>query len=75
MRRDIIFLKSVSLANALLRTGVCKNERGWLFTCEDDEETMKALQKACSEHLKNTTHRNYKLIFANSNDYSDFKKY
>jgi len=72
MKRHIIFEKNVLLANALLSTGKCKNEGNWIFTCNDNIEDMKILQKACDEVTRGTDYRNYKLVFANENDYSDF---
>ena len=72
MKRHIIFEKSSRIANALLETGKCTNEGNWIFTCNDNIEDMKSLQNACDELTKDSEYRNYKLIFANANDYSDF---
>lgn len=72
MKRDIIFMKSVKLANALLETGKVKNEGNWLLTCNDSIEDMKIIQKACSDFLLNSIFKNYKLCFANSEDYRDW---
>lgn len=71
MKRDIIFLKNVGLANALLNTGKCKNEGNFIIRCEDKREDMELLQKACSNYLANTEYKNYKLCFANSENYKD----
>ena len=72
MKRDIIFMKSTQLANALLATGKVKNEGNFLLTCDDNIEDMKTIQKACSDFLKNTPFKNYKLCFANSEDYRNW---
>lgn len=71
MKRHVIFLKNVQLANILLNTGKCKNEGNWIFSCEDKKEDMEILQNACKEFLKDTDFKNYKLCFANSKNYSD----
>lgn len=72
MKRHILFHKSIALANVLLATGKCKNEGRWIFTCKDNVEDMQILQKACSEFLKNTDYRNYKLCFGEPNNYGKF---
>ncbi len=71
MKRHIIFVKNVQLANALLSTYRCTNESNWIFTCDDNKEDMQALQQACTEFLKGTSYSNYKLSFANPSDYGD----
>lgn len=71
MKKHILFLKNVQLVNALLKTGKCKNEGNWIIVCEDNKEDMQLLQNATSEFLKNTIYKDYKLCFANPNDYSD----
>ena len=72
MKMHIIFEKNTYLANAILATGKVKNEGNWIFSCQDNIEDMKAIQKVFSEKVKNTPYKNYKLTFANENDYSDF---
>lgn len=72
MKRHIIFEKNSKIANALLGTGKCTNEGNWLFTCNDNIEDMKVLQNAVDELTKGTAYKNYKLVFANENNYSDF---
>lgn len=71
MKRHIIFEKNTMVANALLNTGKCKNEGNWIFSCNNNMEDMKILQDAVTELFKGTGYRNYKLVFANENDYSD----
>ena len=71
MTRDILFIKNTRLFNTLLKTGVCENKGRWILQCEDTKENMKKLQEACSELVKGTSYRSYKLCFANSNNYRD----
>ena len=71
MKRDIIFFKNVGLINVLLKTGKCTNEGDFILRCEDKKEDMEILQKACSDYLANTEYKNYRLCFANSEDYGD----
>lgn len=74
MTRDIIFEKNVGLANALLKTGKCKNLGHWVLRCDDNIEDMKILQKACSEYLADAEYkgvRKYKLLFAESGNYNN----
>lgn len=75
MKRDVLFLKDVGLANALLATEKCENTGNWKIRCDDNIEDMKILQSACTEYLAHcpyTSMRNYKLTFANSENYRDF---
>lgn len=72
-RKSIIYLKSVKVVNALLKTGKCKNEGRWSISCEDNEEDMKILQKAYSHVLKGTIYKDHKLIFHNPGEYQNFK--
>lgn len=72
MKRHILFMKNVDLANILLATEKCTNNGNWVFTCEDSIMDMKEIQKACTNFLKNTPYKDYKLCFANPNNYSDF---
>lgn len=75
MKRDVLFLKDVGLANALLATKKCENTGNWTIRCNDNIEDMKILQDACTEYLAKcpyTSMRNYKLTFANSENYRDF---
>lgn len=72
MKRHILFLKSVTLANILLGTGKCKNEGKWILICEDNIEDMRVLQNATTEFLRGTNYKNYKLCFAEPNNYGNF---
>lgn len=72
MKRHILFLKNVSLANALLATGKCENEGSWILTCDDNKEDIQILQNAATEFLKGTNYKDYELCFANPCNYSDF---
>lgn len=72
MKRHILFLKSTALANVLLATGKCKNEGQWVLTCEDNMEDMKILQNATANFFKNTDYKNYKLCFADPENYGSF---
>lgn len=72
MKRHILFLKNVSLANALLATGKCENEGNWILTCDDNIEDIQILQRAATEFLKGTNYKDYELCFAKPCNYSDF---
>lgn len=72
MRRHILFLKSVQVANVLLATGKCKNESEWVLTCEDNNKSMEVLQKAITKFFKGTVYKNYKLCFAEPDNYGRF---
>lgn len=71
MKRHIIFQKSTGMVNALLLTGLCKNEGRWIITCDDNTDVMKELQKACNKITVGTPYKNYKLTFALEDDYSN----
>jgi hypothetical protein len=72
LKLHILFLKNIQLVNVLLSTGKCKNEGNWILSCEDNKEDMKILQKSCTEFLKCTVYKDYKLCFANPINYGDF---
>lgn len=71
-KRHIIFEKNAYIANILLKTGRCKNEGNWIFSCKDNVEDMKILQEAVYAKEKEIGAK-IKLLFANPDDYGDLR--
>ena len=72
-KRHIIFKKNTYIANILLKTGRCKNEGDWIFSCKDNVEDMKILQEAVYAKEKEIGAK-IKLLFANPDDYGDLRE-
>lgn len=62
MKRNIIFEKSVKLANLILSTGLVDNEGNWILKCNDDIEVMTKIQNKVYEEI------DYKLVFMADDD-------
>jgi hypothetical protein len=71
MKRHIIFQKNIGLVNALLETGLCRNEGNWIISCKDSIYEMWKLQEACIKFFKDTPYKNYKLAFVLPHNYAD----
>jgi hypothetical protein len=74
VKRHILFHKETGLLEALLTTGLCTDEGFWIITCDNNIDVMRKLQEKCTEYIKSTQHENYhnyKLCFANEDNYND----